>query len=118
MTPVHSRILLWMDLGGLLAEAAGASVKQMSKALKPRRHGAFKTRRPGEDTPLWNTCTALIREELKHYGSKTRLARYLGIPKQRLNNFLKDSSRMPDAETALQMLNWLAHKKAGEDLSL
>jgi len=60
----------------------------------------------------------MLRDELKPYGAKARLARYLGIPKQRLTDYLKGLRRMPDAETALQMLNWLAQKRAGRDLSL
>jgi hypothetical protein len=67
---------------------------------------------------MWNACVGLLRSELKPFGSKVRLARFLGIPKQRLNDYLKLRSRMPDAETILQMLNWLAQKRAGVDLSL
>lgn len=107
-----------MDLGALLAEAAESGAKQLQKNLRPRRRGSYLTRRPGEETPLWNACAAKLRSELKPLGSKVRLARYLGIPKQRLNDYLKQGSRMPDAETVLQMLNWLAHKQAGQDLSL
>lgn len=107
-----------MDLGALLADAAEAGVTQFGKHLRPRRRGSYKTRRPGADTPLWNACAFRLREELKPVGSKVRLARYLGIPKQRLHDYIKDGSRMPDAETMLQMLNWLAHKQVGRDLSL
>lgn len=118
MTPVHPRLKLWMDLGGLLADAAEESVKQVKKHLKSRRRGSYLTRRPGDDTPTWNACAALLREELKSYGSKARLARYLGIPKQRLSDYLKNGSRMPEAETLLQILNWLAQKQSGRDISL
>ncbi len=107
-----------MDLGALLAVAAEAGVERLEKGLRPRRRGSYKTRRPGADTPLWNACAARMREELKPLGSKVRLARYLGIPKQRLSDYLRGGRRMPDAETMLQMLNWLAHKEAGQDLSL
>jgi hypothetical protein len=47
-----------------------------------------------------------------------RLARFLGMPKQRLNDFLTGRTRLPDAELTLRMLNWLAQKRAGRDLSL
>jgi hypothetical protein len=67
---------------------------------------------------MWNLCAALLREELRVVGSKVRLARYLGVPKQRLNDFLTGHSRLPDAELTLQMLNWLAQKRGGRDLSL
>ena len=46
------------------------------------------------------------------------IARYLGVPKQRLHDFLKGRTRLPDAELTLRLLNWLAHKRAGRDLSL
>ncbi len=67
---------------------------------------------------MWNACAAMLREELKPYGSKVRLARYLGIPKQRITDYLKNNSRMPEAETLLLILNWLAQKQSGRDLSL
>ena len=118
MIPMHPRLKLWMELGGLLAEAAEGGAKQVKKSLTRRRKGTFRTRRPGVDTPLWNACAALLRDELKPRGSKVRLARYLDIPKQRLSDFLKNGSRMPEAETLLQILNWLAQKQAGRDISL
>jgi len=116
--PIHPQLKLWMDLGGLLAEAAEAGAKQLAKQVKPRRRGSFLTRRPGVETPMWNVCAALLREELKPYGSRARLARFLGIPKQRLSDFLKNGSRMPDAETLLRVLNWLAQKRVGRDIAL
>jgi transcriptional regulator with XRE-family HTH domain len=118
MTPLHPRLKLWLDLGALLADAAEEGAKQVKKQLRPRRRGSYLTRRPGTDTPMWNTCAALLREELKPYGSRARLARYLGIPKQRLSDYLKNGSRMPEAETLLQILNWLAQKQGGRDVSL
>lgn len=107
-----------MELGAALAMVAEASADRLAQAVTPRRRGSYATRRPGTETPLWNACAARLRDELKPLGAKVRLARYLGIPKQRLNDYLKGGSRMPDAETMLQMLNWLAHKQAGRDLSL
>lgn len=118
MTPIHPRLQLWLDLGGLLADAAEAGARQVKKQLKARRRASYLTRRPGADTPMWNACTVLLREQLKQRGTKVRLARFLGIPKQRLSDYLANGSRMPDAETLLQILNWLAHKQAGRDISL
>ena len=118
MTPMHPRLKLWLDLGVLLADAAEAAAGQVKKRIKPRRRGSFLTRRPGVDTPMWNACATLLREELKPHGAKVRLARFLGIPKQRLSDYLKNGSRMPEAETLLQILNWLAQKQGGRDISL
>ena len=108
----------WLEIAVLLAEEAAAQARRVPAALRPRRHGVFVTRRPGVESPMWNLLAALLREELKPLGSKVRLARYLGVPKQRLHDFLKGKSRLPDAELTLQMLHWLAQKRAGRDLSL
>ena len=118
MTPIHPVLKLWLNIGGALAEAAEAGAHLAEKAMRPRRRASYVTRRPGPETPLWNACAALLRDELRPLGAKIRLARYLGIPKQRLNDYLTGHTRQPEAEIALQMLNWLAHKQAGRDLSL
>jgi len=115
--PLHPRFKLWMDLAEVLAEASAVSAAKLKKAVKPVRSQACRTRRPGNATPLWNACSALLREQLKPYGSKARLARYLGIPRQRLNDFLKAGSRLPDAEILLLMLHWSATLRTGRDLS-
>ncbi|MEO6568295.1 MAG: hypothetical protein ABIO94_05990 [Opitutaceae bacterium] len=109
---------LWLDLGGLLYESAEAAARFGKHALRERRGSGYLTRRPGSESPLWNICADLLRAELHARGSKVRLARYLGIPKQRLNNFLKAKDRLPDAELTLRLLNWLAYKRAGRDLDL
>lgn len=116
--PIHPRIKLWLDLGGLLYDAAEAAAKETTKAVRPRRRGSYVTRRPGVDTPLWNICADLLLAELQLHGAKARLARFLGIPRQRLQDFLRGRTRLPDAELTLQMLTWLAQQRAGRDLSL
>lgn len=61
---------------------------------------------------------ALLRPELKAYGDKARLARYLGLPRQRITEFLTGrTKRLPDAEITLRLLHWLAAKRSGRDLS-
>jgi hypothetical protein len=116
--PIHPRIKVWLDLGGFLYDAAELAAQSAKRLLSERRRGSYATRRPGAETPLWNICAEQLRIELKPVGSKVRLARFLGIPKQRLNDFLKSNDRLPDAELTLQLLNWLAQKRAGRDLSL
>jgi plasmid maintenance system antidote protein VapI len=120
--PLPHSLQFW----GILAEsfelAADAAAKRVQLSLRPRAlnrtPGAYRTRKPGFDTPLWNVCLALLKPELKAYGSKVRLARYLGIPRQRLQDYLNGRSRLPDAELALRILHWLAAKKSGRDLSI
>ena len=118
MIPSRRTLDLWLDLGDALAVAAVTGASRVHLALRPRRKAAYKTRRPGYDTPMWNVCATLIKAELLARGSKVRLARYLGIPRQRLQDFLRGRSRQPDAELLLRMLHWMAEKRAGRDLSL
>ena len=118
MIPPHPRLALWLKLGEVLAIAAETGARRISLAMRPKRKGSYKTRRPGYDTPLWNVCATLLKAELRARGSKVRLARYLGIPRQRLQDFLKGRSRLPDAELLLRMLHWMSEKQAGRDLSL
>ena len=118
MAYIHPQLKVWLEFAGVLAEVADAGAKQAGRALRPRRSGNYSTVRPGPETPMWNACVTVLREELKTHGTKVRLARYLGIPKQRVTDYLANKSRMPDAETLLRILNWLAHKQAGQDISL
>jgi len=105
-------------LGEILFEPGEIGLKHLQKQLRPRRKASYRTRRPGADTPMWNGCVLALRAKLKPYGAKVRLARYLGIPKQRLSDFLAGHRRLPDAELTLQLLYWLSAKKTGRDLSM
>ena len=118
MIPTHPRMKTWMELGGVFFDAAGAAARQTRHALRPRRKASYATRRPGVESPLWNLFVAELRTELAPLGSKVRLARFLGIPKQRLHDFLKGRSRLPDAELTLRLLHWLSEKRAGRDPAL
>ncbi len=118
MTPIHPRMKTWMEFGGLLFDAAETVAKRTHQALRPRRKASYVTRRPGAESPLWNLLVAELRAELKPFGSKVRLARFLGIPKQRLNDFLTGGSRLPDAELTLRLLHWISETRAGRDPSL
>jgi transcriptional regulator with XRE-family HTH domain len=100
-----------------LGEAGLQELEKLPKRLRSPRKG-YRTLRPGSGTPLWNQCCILLRSELRPHGSKVRLARYLGISKQRVSDFLAGRSRMPDAETTLRMLHWVAARRAGTDHSI
>ncbi|HVU24475.1 MAG TPA: hypothetical protein VHE13_10150 [Opitutus sp.] len=118
MVPVHPQLKLWLDIGGLLADAAEAGARRVQAAVRRPRGTAGQARRPGPDTPMWNACVLELRAALQMRGAKTRLARYLGIPKQRVTDFVRGRRRLPDAELALRMLHWLAEQRAGRDPSL
>ena len=120
MTPVHPQLKLWLDLGGVLADAAEIGARRAQAALRRRRatESVGQARRPGADSPMWNALAAELRDTVRSHGAQTRLARYLGVPKQRLHDFLKRRSRLPDAELTLRMLHWLAEQRAGRDPAL
>lgn len=119
MENLHSRLRTWMELGDLLYEGAAEAAPHLRKVFRGHRRRAHCRRRCGPETPLWNVLAALLRPELRTYGDKARLARYLGIPRQRLTEYLTGrSKRLPDAELTLRLLHWLAVKRAGRDLSL
>jgi hypothetical protein len=118
MTPVHPRLRVWLEFADLFGEAAEIGYRELQRALRSRRHAAYATIRPGSRTPLWNLLVLHLRAELGPFGSKVRLARHLGIPKQRLTDFLTGRRRMPDAELTLRLLHWLTEKRAGRDPSL
>jgi len=67
---------------------------------------------------MWNVCAALFLRAAQPYGAKARLARHLGIPRQRLNDFLHCRSRLPDAELTLQLMHWFNELRAGRDITL
>lgn len=115
---IHPALDPWIELALMLGLDAGRGAVAALSDLRPRRNGSYLTRRPGEESPLWNRLAAAVRAEVKAPGAKARLARYLGLPRQRLNDFLNRRSRLPDAEVALQLLYWLAAKRQGRDLSI
>lgn len=118
MAPVHPQLQLWLDIGGLLADAAEAGARRVQSAIRRPRSAVGQSRRPGPDTPMWNACVDELRSALQLRGAKARLARYLGIPKQRVTDFVRGRRRLPDAELALRLLHWLAEQRAGRDPSL
>lgn len=104
--PLHPRIELWLDIAQALDVAASTGARRTRAALRSRRTKPYRTRRPGATSPLWNVCATKLRRALACRGAKARLARYLGIPRQRLTDFLLARTRLPDAELTLRMLHW------------
>ncbi len=112
--PVHPVLQQLLDLSEALSVAAKTGVRRLDSSLHRHREG-YKCRRPGFESPMWNVCATLLHRALRPYGAKARMARYLGIPRQRLNNFLHRKDRLPDAEVTLRMLHWLILRRAGRD---
>jgi transcriptional regulator with XRE-family HTH domain len=118
MIRIHPQMKPLLALGGLLADAAEAGARRTQRGLTARRGRSGNVRRPGADTPMWNALAARLRDLTQKYGTQARLARYLGVPRQRLHNFLGGRSRLPDAELTLRLLHWQAEVEAGRDPAL
>lgn len=111
----YSEILMG-KLSEAAAFAAEAAARQAMRKLRPRRTKT-QSRQPGADSPMWNLVRAELRDALREHGAKTRLARHLGLPKQRLTDFTSGNRRIPDGETTLRILHWLHERAAGRDPS-
>jgi hypothetical protein len=109
---MHPRLKLALDASEALYDAVETAASFAARELRRPRNGAYSVRRPGVETPLWNALADHLRADLRPWGAKARLARHLGIPRQRVNDFLHARSRLPDAEMALQLASWLALRRA------
>ena len=92
--------------------AAKAARQKYREATRLRRGSALH---PGPDTPLWNELTTTAQKQLKRRGEKAKLARYLGVSRQRIHLLLVAKTACPDAERALQLLAWVNARRAGRD---
>jgi hypothetical protein len=103
----------------LLFEAAAASMRaaarQRSRPDSGPRPG--QSLRPGSGTPIWNELARQTQPYLKKRGEKVKLARILGVPRQRVNDYLHASTACPDAERALLLLCWLSCRQQGRELT-
>ena len=113
---VHPRLRAFGKFSEVLAEVAALAGRKAMNAFATRKTGkAYRVHRPGPATPIWCACAKLLAAELRTKNAKVLLARHLGIPKQRLTDFVVTRTRLPDAEIALQLVYWLAEKRAGRD---
>lgn len=112
-TYIPARMRSALELGGLLEMAARESALALHKAYKKHtRQSRGATLRPGPSTPLWNELARIAASELNRYGDKARLARILGVPRQRIHEYLIAKTACPDTERALRLLAWLLKKQA------
>ena len=119
--PFPSRAFAAATIVEGLFEAAKFAAQQTAKLAARRPPGAKptagKTRRPGEHTPLWNELVERARPHLTKRGEKAKLARLMGLPRQRIQDFLKAESAMPDAERTLFLLCWVMAKQEGREIA-
>ena len=108
------------ELALALFDAAAVAARTAARAGKlkfaPRaRRGA--TVRPGSATPLWNEVMKLAQPLLGKRGEKAKLARLLGVPRQRVHEYLKSKSACPDGERTLLLLCWVAAQRQGREIA-
>jgi len=117
MSNTHPRLEDLLAVSGIIVETAALTARsaqrKIRRAAHPRRG---RTLHPGADTPLWNELVSALRQKLTRYGDKARLARFLGLPRQRIDDFLIGRRALPDAERTLLLLQWLEAKNRGIDL--
>lgn len=117
---VHPKLELPALLALGLWEGAARTARAAAKVadIRPsRRPARGLTLRPGRATPLWNELVAAAKPWLRQRGSKARLARILGVPRQRVHDCLKAGSASLDAERALLLLCWIAACHQGRGLT-
>lgn len=111
-------------LGGAAGEAAGNASRAPFRVIDRRGGGKALPNASelasGEVekrlTPMWDLLSAELDKALQKSGARARLARYLGLPRQRITDYTK-GRRTPDAETTLRILYWLSAVHAGHDPS-
>jgi hypothetical protein len=101
-------------LADTLIAAAEVTAKVARKKYREarRRHG-YEAIRSGPDTPLWNELASACAQNLTRYGEKAKLARLLGVSRQRLHVLLVARTSCADAERTLQLLTWLQARRHG-----
>jgi len=103
----------------LVALAQESARRRAREAKLRRRHEIRKGQalRPGGDTPLWNALALAVKAQLRHRGEKVRLARLLGLSRQRLHLLIVAQTACPDAERALLLQVWLQARLLSRDLA-
>lgn len=97
----------------LAAELASHGVRKLRRARHRDPRGAIL--QPGPATPRWNQLAADAAKLIRRRGDKVRLARILGISRQRLHLLLKVRTACPDAERTLQLLEWVELRRRDLD---
>jgi hypothetical protein len=113
----HPRLKTALEMGAIVVTAAEATARAVKRARSCPREPRGETLRPGAGTPLWNELARVLRDQKWSYGEKANLARILGVPRQRITDFIIGRKRLPDAERTLLLLHWLSARQQGRHLS-
>ena len=113
---LHPRLRQLEPLTDALTAAAQATAKAARRKYREAtRKKSFTAVKPGAETPLWNELARACEAQLTRYGEKARLARILGVTRQRIHLLLVAKTACADAERTLQLLAWLADRRKGID---
>ncbi len=113
LSPAIRNLVPLLDLLTFAAEQSAHAARKVYRVARRQRRGA--TLRPGPHTPLWNELVKEARTHLGRYGEKAKLARILGVPRQRVHQYLRAKSAGPDAERTLRLLIWVHARRSGRD---
>jgi hypothetical protein len=118
--PFPPRLVLPAMVAEALFEAAARAARDAARrAVQSRQpRGRGHALRPGPDTPLWNELVKMALPLLRKRGSKAKLARILGLPRQRLQDCLKARTACLDGERTLLLLCWISARHQGHELRL
>jgi hypothetical protein len=97
-----------------VADVAAWGVRKLRR--DPQRTLSGATLQPGPATPRWNQLADAAAKLLRRRGDKAKLARILGISRQRLHLLLTARTACPDAERTLLLIEWVAARRRGLDL--
>ena len=98
-----------------VTEMATDGVRKLRRSRRRPARGLIL--QPGPGTPRWNALAQSATKLLRRRGDKVRLARILGISRQRLHLLLKAKTACPDAERTLLLQEWVDARRRGQDLS-
>ena len=105
-----------VGLAHYLLETALENLRKEDHVNKPpRRSRLGSTLQPGPDTPVWNELVRLAAPYLRKRGDKVRLARLLGLSRQRLHQIMVSRTACADAERTLLLLAWLQDRRQGRE---
>jgi hypothetical protein len=116
--PLSPSLAIPLILAEALFDAAARTARDAARrAIRsrwPRRRG--HALQPGPNTPLWNELVQQALPLLRKRGSKVKLARILGLPRQRLQDCLKAQTACLDGERTLLLLCWISARHQGHEL--
>jgi hypothetical protein len=106
---------LWLVTELLETAIARLRAAGRRKEPEPRRRRQQAALRPGPATPVWNELVRSAAPYLRKRGDKVKLARLLGLPRQRIHQLLVERTACADAERTLLLLAWVAARKSGKE---